>query len=368
LARDRAVPLDAEATAEMMANLRALGYVGGGDTTGPPTTAQSAAAEEGEVETQVYYHRNLATNLIKQGNVREAEAQLLLANQRRPFPKTYAMISEVRASQGRFAEAATALRDGYAAIPDQMNPHSVLWMVEMDLKAGAAAQAEADARAYGPRTTEGVRTAIDGRLQEARGDLAGAVSSYERALGTEPLLTSALLRLQTLYRAAGQPDRIVPYLERGLAASKDADLYQNMLGEHARAKGDLQGALSHFQSAVDLQPENGLYLGNLAGTLAALGRTAEAQERLAWALRWNPTDPQAWLAIAGAQDRLGNTDGALRAFQQAKEHGAPEPATDAGTALVLARAGRRDEARRLVADSLARHPGDPTLRALAARL
>ncbi len=368
LARDRAVPLDAEAAAEMVANLRALGYVGGGEATAPAALAQSATAEEGEADTQVYYHRNLATNLIKQGDLRAAEAELLQANQRRPFPKTYAMLSEVRASQGRFAEAAAALREGYAAIPDQMNPHSVLWMVEMDLRAGSVPQAEADTRTYGPRTTEGVRTAIEGRMQEARGDLGSAVASYERALAAEPLLTSALLRLQTLYRAAGQPDRIVPYLERGLAASKDADLYQNLLGEHARAKGELPTALAHFQAAVDLQPENGLYLGNLAGTLAALGRKAEAQERLAWALRWSPTDPQAWLAIAGAQDRLGNTDGALQAFKEAKEHGAPEPATDAGTALVLARAGRRDEARRLVADSLSRHPGDPTLRALAARL
>ncbi|HET9299101.1 MAG TPA: tetratricopeptide repeat protein, partial [Candidatus Polarisedimenticolaceae bacterium] len=342
--------------------------VGGGDAAPPTATAQSAPAEEGEAETQVYYHRNLATNLIKQGNVREAEAQLLLANQRQPFPKTYAMLSEVRASQGRFADAAAALRDGYAAIPEQMNAHSVLWMVEMDLRAGSTAQAEADARTYGPRTTEGVRTAIEGRMQEARGDLPGAVDSYERALSTEPLLTSALLRLQALYRAAGQPDRILPFLERGLGASKDADLYQNLLGEHARAKGDLKNALTHFQAAVEVQPENGLYLGNLAGTLAALGRKAEAEERLNWALRWNPTDPQAWLAIAGAQDRLGNTDGALQAFKEAKEHGAPEPATDAGTALVLARAGRRDEARRLIADSLSRHPGDPTLRALAARL
>jgi tetratricopeptide (TPR) repeat protein len=316
----------------------------------------------------VFYHRNLATSLLKAGDLRGAEAELLQANQRQPFPKTYAMLSEVRASQGRFAEAAAALRDGYAAIPDQMNPHSVLWMVEMDLKAGSAAQTEADANTFGPRTTEGVRMAIQGRMQEARGDLPAAVDSYERALSSEPLLTSALLRLQALYRAAGQPDRIVPYLERGLAASADADLYHNLLGEHARGKGDLQGALAHFQAAADLQPENGLYLGNLAATLAALGRKSEAEERLNWALRWSPTDPQAWLAIAGAQDRLGNTEGALVAFRRAKERGAPEPAADAGTALVLARAGRREEARRVLRDSLARHPGDPTLRALAARL
>src|SRR6185436_212388 len=152
LARDRAVPLDAEATAEMMANLRALGYVGGGESAAPAATAQGAPVAEGDADTQVYYHRNLATNLIKQGDLKGAEAELLQANQRQPFPKTYAMLSEVRASQGRFAEAAAALREGYAAIPDQMNPHSVLWIVEMDLKAGNAAQAASDLRTYGPRT------------------------------------------------------------------------------------------------------------------------------------------------------------------------------------------------------------------------
>jgi tetratricopeptide (TPR) repeat protein len=367
LARDRAAPLDPEATEEMMSNLRALGYVGGGETS-PPAVAPGETAAEGEADTQVYYHRNLATSLIKRGDLRAAEAELVAANERQPFPKTYAMLSEVRATQGRFAEAAQALRDGFAVIPEQMNPHAVLWMVEMDLRAGSADQAVADTRTYGNRASEGVRIAIDGRMQEARGNRPAAAEAYARALAAEPLLTSALLRLQGLYRAAGEPDRIVPYLERGLAAAADADLYHNLLGEHARAKGDLAGALTHFGAAVDLQPENGLYLGNQASALAALGRAPEARETLAWAERWDPREPEAWLAIAGAHDRLGDTDGALAAFRRAKERGAPEAAADAGTAVVLARAGRQEEARRVLAESLARHPDDPTLRSLAARL
>jgi hypothetical protein len=67
---DRTGPtkVDAAAMEEMMANLRALGYVGG-DPKNPDRPAggdETAAGESPRMDTQVYYHRNLAVSYIKQ--------------------------------------------------------------------------------------------------------------------------------------------------------------------------------------------------------------------------------------------------------------------------------------------------------------
>ncbi|HEX6851575.1 MAG TPA: alkaline phosphatase family protein [Candidatus Polarisedimenticolaceae bacterium] len=375
IARRAPAEIDPAAMEEMMANLRALGYVGG-ETTDPVTapaatgaaTAPETAAGGDASQTQVYYHRNLATYHRKQGNLAAAEQELLLANERQPFPKTYAMLGEVRASQGRFAEAAEAIEEGYRTIPSMMEPESLLWLVEMYLRAGNPGAAGTVVSRLGSRATAAVREAIQGRLADAAGNVDAATAAYERALAQDPLLVSVAMRLGDLYRARGAPGRIVPFLEQGVAKNPKADAYHHLLGELALAGGDAKGAHAHFLRAVDIQPENGLYLGHLANAAAALGRTAEARQSLEWAERWTGREAPSWIAIGGAWDRLGEPDRALAAFAKAREFGAQGPAPEIGTILALARAGRVAQARRALAEATQRFPESRALADLAARL
>lgn len=371
VARRAPAEIDPAAMEEMMANLRALGYVGGDatDTPMPAAAAESSTATAGDAsQTQVYYHRNLATFHMKQGNLAGAEQELLLANERQPFPKTYAMLGEVRAAQGRFAEAANAIEEGYREIPTLMEPESLLWLVEMYLRAGQAGAAGGVLTRLGSRATPGVREAVEGRLADAAGHPDAAIGAYERALAHDPLLVSIAMRLEDLYRARGTPARIVPILERGVAKNPKADAYHHMLGEIALAAGDARTAHARFGLAVEIQPENGLYLGHLATAAAALGRRAEARQSLEWAERWTGREATAWIAIGGAWDRLGDPDRALAAFGKAREAGAQGPAPEIGAVLALARAGRTGEARRRLDEARAKFPDSRALADLAARL
>ena len=362
-----AAPPDSATMQEMMANLRALGYIGGGDEPRAPSgTSETASA--GATETQYFYHRNLAVMYIRQGRYRDAESELLLANARRPQGKTYAMLSEVRATLGRFAEAASALEDGWRTVPEQMEPSSILWLVELHLLTGDQTGARAAVAAWSSRTQPAVRLAVEGRLQDASGDAAAAVVTYAKALDADPLLVRVVQRLQELNASRGQPFAIEPFLLRTLASHPEVDAYWDLAGSFALSRGESALAVERFQRASNLQPEDGLYLGHLASALAAAGRDGEARDALAWSERFPPSRPDAWMAIGGAWDRLGEPDRALEAFDGARRAGLQGPGADIGSALALARAGRASEAKRILDDAARRFPGNGAVQRLRGQL
>jgi tetratricopeptide (TPR) repeat protein len=371
LAHTSAVAGDPEVMHEMMANLRALGYVGGSDETPPakPSASATPSAAEGAVaETQFFFHRNLAVSYMRQGRYPEAEAELLQANERQPRAKTYAMLSEVRASQRRFGDAAAALEEGWSKLPSEMEPSSLLWIVELHLLSGNSSGAAAAATRWAPKMSTAVKHAVDGRLAESRGDPASAASLYRQALGEDPLLVRIALRLQPLEAAAGSPFAIEPLLMTTLHGHPEIDAYWDLAGQFSLARGDAAAAVDRFRHATDIEPENAVYLGHLASAQAAAGRPAQARDALAWADRFPPRDAEGWIAVGAAWDRLGETDRAVAAFARARETSQGGPGADIGAVLALARAGRTTEARQALADGLRRYPDSPALRQLSSRL
>ena len=369
---DRTGPtkVDAAAMEEMMANLRALGYVGG-DPKNPDRPAggdETAAGESPRMDTQVYYHRNLAVSYIKQGRFAEAESELLAANERKPFPKTYSMLSEVRASQGRYLDAARALEDGWGKAGGGMEPSSLLWIVELHLLAGDAPGAAQAADRWSSHMSPAVASAVQGRLAESSGDRERAVGAYRAALQADPLIVRVAQRLYALQARSGDPGSLEPFLLDTLRSHPRVDAYWDLAGQIAMSRGDPASAASRFEKARELEPENGLYLGHFAAAAAASGAPDDARAALAWAERFPPREADAWMALGSAWDRLGDAENALRCFSSAKASGLTGPGADVATALTLARAGRREEARRVLDEVSRRFPDNPAIRELQTRL
>ncbi|HEX4825053.1 MAG TPA: alkaline phosphatase family protein [Candidatus Polarisedimenticolaceae bacterium] len=360
---------DPAAMHEMLANLKALGYVGGADdepqaatSTTPAPTAPVAS------ETQYFYHRNLAVLYIDQGRLAEAESELLAANERSQRGKTYEMLSQVRAKQGRYAEAIAGLEEGWRRVPDQMDPSSLLWIVDLNLLHGDLDAAKRSLETWSARMTPGVRVAAQGRVLEASGDADGARRAYRQSLESDPLTVTIAQRLSRLDAAAGQPFDLEPFLLKTVAAHPKVDAYWDMAGQISMGRADYADAVERFGKANALQPDEGLYIGHLASALAASGRPDDARRALAWTDRVAPSDAEAWMAVGAAWDRLGDADLAVRAFREARKRGLPGPGADIGEALALARAGRSAEAVRVLNAADARFPGSPALASIRERL
>jgi tetratricopeptide (TPR) repeat protein len=369
LAHASAAQADPEAIEEMMANLRALGYVGGsGDEGRPAAGGRPKSTESGASTTRQFYHRNLAVQYIRQGRFADAESELARANEIKPLGKTYEMLSQVRSSQGHYAEAIAALDDGWTRVPDLMNPASILWIVELDLLAGNPAAAKTDSTRLSAHMSPAIRLAIDGRLVEAAGDTPGAIDDYRRALDQDPLIVRTAQRLHDLEIAQGQPFAIEPFLLRTVAAHPEVDAYWDLAGQLALARGENETAVERFRKANALQPDDGLYIGHLASALAASGQPAEARSLLAWADRFPPAEADAWMALGSAWDRLGDPDRAVKAFDAARAAGLRGPGADIGSALALARSGRTQDALRVLDAADARFPSSQALAQVRQRL
>ncbi|HYS77508.1 MAG TPA: alkaline phosphatase family protein, partial [Candidatus Dormibacteraeota bacterium] len=146
-----------QAEEELLANLRSLGYIGGpgggAHATEPETVAGGSAGAAGSpsasepahgppaapgppggegADTQVFYHRNLATYFLKGRDYARAAEQLRLANERQRLPKNYQLLSEAYLGLGRPDQALGALEEGLRTM-QAMDPESVLWIVQIAL-------------------------------------------------------------------------------------------------------------------------------------------------------------------------------------------------------------------------------------------
>ena len=356
-----------EVSAEMMAQLRALGYVGGESPPARATGESAAMGDEasGDEETTVSYHRNLATYYLTRRNYEKAIRELLEANRRQKLPKSYAMLAEAYDALGRKQEALAALEEGWIAVPEAMADDSILWYVQMAVDTGDPARGRRFLEDHHDRLPDApaVRDAAAGVLAETEGSEEEAVRLYEAALSADPTLVAAARPLASIYAREGRLEALRPILEAGLARSERIDEYHNLLGALESRAGRKEQALAHFRRASELNPTDPRFALNLGLTLMDLERWDEAAEVLQRAAAGSQNG-DVHLALGNVRLQQGRPDTALEAFRFAGRLGADPARADLGTALSFLAMKQRDEALSLLRESPARRTGDPSLQRL----
>jgi tetratricopeptide (TPR) repeat protein len=350
-----------EAEAELLANLRALGYIGGDDGGG----AEPGRQEEPGADTQVFYHRNLATYFLKRREYAKAAEQLRLANERKKLPKNYQLLSEAYTGMGRRDEALVVLREGLETI-EEMDPESVLWMVQIHLAGpGGREAAAAETRRWADRLARkpGLGDAVEGLLLEHAGDARGAAALYRRSLSADPTRVVAAQRLYALEPPERRAAALEPILRSALAKDPRIDEYHNLLGAILGERGRLTDALESFRRAEALDPDNPRFAANLAGTLARMRRFEEAAAAYERAAGLAP-QPATYMKLGSVYRQLRKPDRALQAFERARALGDAGSAPLLGIALSRAEMNQIPEALSVVREGLDRHPGDRALRSL----
>jgi tetratricopeptide (TPR) repeat protein len=375
-------PAARQAESDLLASLRALGYIGGDEPEPPARPAEIVGVEVGGAaplggagaqapaeETQVFYHRNLATYFLKRKDYPHAAEQLLLANERQKLPKTYEMLSEAYLGMGRAADAVTALRAALDSSPDA-TPEPVLWLVQLRLQdAGGVSAAAEDIRRYAARTAgrPGLDDAIAGVLAERSGDAAAALDRYRRSFAADPRRILVAQRLYALEPPRERAARLLPALRTSISLDPRQDEAQNLLGALLSEAGREDEAIAAFLRATDLDPDNARYAANLGGACARAGRWREAAEAYERADALAPSAANA-LRLGSVYRRLGEQDRALAAFTAARDRGEGTAAPFLGIALIESERGRAGAALLAIDDGLARHPGDDGLTRLRADL
>lgn len=368
--------LSPEAQQEMVESLQALGYVGplpaapGGDRGAgaegrAPASGTAAARLPGSGEsTRVTYHRNLATFYMKSGRSAEAEAELVEANRLEPLPKTYGMLSEIRAGRGDFDGAVAILEEGLGRFPE-MDEESVLWMIDLRLRQNRPDLAVQALDRYRARITRPALLATcEGKLAAARGDEDRAIGSFLEALHREPALVQAAVAVAPLLDARGRLAELEPDLRRALAAERRIDEYQNLIGVILLQKGRPAEALASIGEALDVDPSNPRFLENFAAAALTARRPELGMARYQAAI----ADPRAggptWSGYGRLLGLTKHPAQAADAFAKAISLGDTTPATYAGYATALLQSGAKDRARSALREGLRAWPGDPALTAL----
>jgi tetratricopeptide (TPR) repeat protein len=206
-----------------------------------------------------------------------------------------------------------------------------------------------------------------------------AVNVLGRAAERYPDNTAIFVALGRVWLEVATPrrDRVAlrkavealqPLARQPGASSETLALYGRavfLLGETTAAEPILQQAAATFP----IDPEALLWHAEAAERLGLLARSRASLERWAVIVPQTAEGRSAVLEKAGDMAvRVGDAQGALRAFQQAVQTNAPTATALASLARLQLSAGQRADAKATVARGLTRFPRDPALLGLQRRV
>ena len=158
-----------------------------------------------------------------------------------------------------------------------------------------------------------------GSALQDRGDLAGAIASYNRALRLRPDYCGALVNLANALRACGRLDDAVTGYRRALRLQPELAEVHNNLGNVLLQLRQDDAAAASYRRALQINPDFAQAHSNLGNALRALGQPREALASYRWALEIEPNFANAHNNLGNALLQLGQVDEAVKSYRRALE-------------------------------------------------
>jgi len=257
---------------------------------------------------------------------------------------------------GPFGPTAAAVRRALAAFPREPRLGDLLLELHLRFKDWEGFDASfGDLRRRFPTRPE--LQYLAGKAFEVRGNACAAIRAYGRCARLDPDDLDAVVRIAHVFRDRGRPFLARRRLRRAIARHPDApSLHATMAyayvedGQHAKA-------VSAFQEAVSLEPQDSPYLEELGVALLVAERWKRAAATAVKAIRARPGREKAWTVYAVAHRHLGNDDHAERGYRNAVRYARDPGRAQGNLGLFLSkRAGFADEARGYLRAALEAHP------------
>lgn len=256
--------------------------------------------------------------------------------------RTQLQVATLQITANDLSGAAYSLNKALSGQPDFL-PAMAL-MSEVELRQGDAGKAERRAREIIDRHPRlAIGHSLLGDVASSRQQVSAAIDHYRRAHQAEPS-TDTLLRLLRTQLAAGEAKAALPLAEQWVQARPKDIVVRRMLAEAYASQGLLKQAKSTYEALLKTLPDDAPALNNLATVLTRLGdpgALAMAEKALANA----PTQPEVIDTLGWALFQAGQTDRALQLLRDARLRNPANPEIRFHLASVLARTGRKAEAR-----------------------
>ena len=152
-----------------------------------------------------------------------------------------------------------------------------------------------------------------------QGQMEAAIGNFREALRIDPKLPGIHFELaEALNASDSQEDKVEAKHEYETALSSNPldEKSECRLGAIAYQTGDLQGSVSHYTRAAQLQPDDSEALLGLAKDLIEMKETQKAQGLLERAVQVDPTNVVAHFRLASVYRLQGKTDDAKRELEE----------------------------------------------------
>jgi serine/threonine-protein kinase len=186
-----------------------------------------------------------------------------------------------------------------------------------------AEQAKATARAEQARLFAEQRLALAhtdlGMALDAKGDAAGAIASFRRAINIDPQLARAHYNLGNALLAQGDAEGAIAYYRQAIDLEPKLTRVHANLGIALDAQGDVAGAIASFRKAIALEPKDAKAHYNLGNALRARGDLAGAVACYRQAIDLEPASAEAQHTLGAALEAKGDAAGAIACYRKAIE-------------------------------------------------
>jgi putative PEP-CTERM system TPR-repeat lipoprotein len=195
-----------------------------------------------------------------------------LVSMRPDAPEPLVRLAGAQFAARDYPASIAALRKALAMKPDLVEVRRQIGVILA--ASGKMDEAFAEARAIQkdfPKQAAGF--VLEADLYAAQKKWGAAANAFREAQKREPL-PGVAVRQVTMLEEDGKPAEATAVATKWMKDNPKDVVMRSFLGERALRKKDYKEAMKYFKEVVDLQPENAIFLNNLAWTAHALGDPA----------------------------------------------------------------------------------------------
>lgn len=321
-------------------------YVGTKDFKAALAAAQSAAAV---IPNDPRIVESLGVALEASGDVNQAiDAYNRVATMVPKSPQPWLRIAALHARKKETDKATDALRRAQKLVP---NPRDVVpQLVQVLMAADRADEALREVRDLQRREPKFAGGwSLEGDVLAAQRKYPEAEKAYREALKLEPKSNVVAIRLHGVLGSAGKKAEAEALAKKWLADNPKDSGMRLYLAERELTARNYKAAAAQYQSLLSLQPNNLVVLNNLAWVLGELG-DAKAVDYAERAVALAPNSAMALDTLGMLLANKGETDKALTHLEQARKLAPERYDIRLNFARTLAKAGRKDAARKELED------------------